>query len=71
MVFDQAMIGEGAQVIGSIIGAGANIGDGCVLEGVVVGDGAVIGARNELREGARIWPNVELPQTAIRYSTDA
>ena len=71
VVFDQAVIGEGAQVIGSIIGAGANIGDSCVLEGVVVGDGAVIGARNELREGARIWPNVELPQTAIRYSTDA
>jgi len=71
VVFDHAAIGQGAQVIGSIIGAGARIGDGCVLDGVVVGDGAVIGARNELREGARIWPSVELPDIAIRYSTDA
>lgn len=71
VVFDGAVIGEGAHVVGSIVGAGARIGDGCEINGVVVGDGAVIGARNELREGARIWPSVELPDVAIRYSSDA
>jgi mannose-1-phosphate guanylyltransferase len=71
VVFDDAVIGSGAQVMGSIVGAGARIGDGCDITGVVVGDGAVIGARNELREGARIWPNVELPDVAIRYSSDS
>jgi mannose-1-phosphate guanylyltransferase len=71
VVFDDAVIGAGARVVGSIVGAGARIGDGCELHGVVVGDGAVIGARNELRDGARVWPGIELPETSIRYSTDA
>jgi len=71
VIFDDAVIGSGARVVGSIIGAGARIGDDCDISGVVVGDGAVIGTRNELREGARIWPNVELPDVAIRYSSDS
>lgn len=71
VLFDGAVIGAGARVVGSIVGAGARIGEGCELHGVVVGDGAVIGARNELRDGARVWPGIELPETSIRYSTDA
>ena len=71
VVFDDAVIAAGARVVGSIVGAGARVGAGCSLDGVVVGDRADIGARNELREGARIWPEVELPPTAIRYSSDA
>jgi mannose-1-phosphate guanylyltransferase len=71
VVFDRAVIEQGAQVVGSIIGVGARIGAGCELHGVVVGDGAVIGARNELRDGARIWPDIRIPPTAIRYSTDS
>jgi mannose-1-phosphate guanylyltransferase len=71
VLFDGAVIEAGAHVTGSIIGAGARIGEGSVLVGVVVGDGAVVGARNELREGARVWPGVELPDLAIRYSSDA
>jgi mannose-1-phosphate guanylyltransferase len=37
----------------------------------VVGAGARIGAFNELAAGARVWPEVELPDRAIRFSTDA
>jgi mannose-1-phosphate guanylyltransferase len=36
-----------------------------------VGDRAVIGARNELLAGARVWPDVALPDLAIRFSSDA
>lgn len=71
VVFDNAVIGDSAHVTNSIVGVGARIGDGCVLDGVVVGDGALIGARNELREGARVWPGIELSDVSIRYSTDA
>lgn len=71
VVFDDAVIGPGAQISGSIIGAGARIGASCELHGVVVGDRAVIGARNELREGARVWPDINMPDTAVRYSSDA
>ncbi|MEY2990121.1 MAG: hypothetical protein RLZZ163_1037 [Actinomycetota bacterium] len=70
VVFDDVVIGAGSVVVGSIIGAGARIGEGCDLRGVVVGDGAVIGSRNELRDGARVWPGIELPDVSIRYSSD-
>jgi mannose-1-phosphate guanylyltransferase len=36
----------------------------------VIGDRAVLGERVELRAGARVWPDVVLPPTAIRFSSD-
>jgi len=71
VVFDGAEIGAGARVVDSIVGAGARIGADCELYGVVVGDGAVIGSRNELRDGARVWPGVQLDDVSIRYSSDS
>ncbi|MEC7000208.1 MAG: NDP-sugar synthase, partial [Actinomycetota bacterium] len=71
VVFDESIVGEGSAIRGCIIGRGARIGEGCSLDGVVVGDGAVVGARNEIREGARVWPQVAIPDLAIRYSSDA
>ena len=71
VIFDGAVIAAGARVVGSIVGAGASIGEACELDGVVIGDRAVLGARNELREGARVWPDVVLPPSAVRYSSDA
>ncbi|MGI5996964.1 MAG: NDP-sugar synthase, partial [Saccharomonospora viridis] len=44
---------------------------GAVLRGVVIGDGASVGADCELLDGARVWPDVELPESAIRFSSDA
>jgi mannose-1-phosphate guanylyltransferase len=55
----------------SVIGAGAHIDAGAVVVGSVIGDGARIGSGNELRAGARVWPGVERPATAVRCSTDA
>ena len=71
VIFDGAVIAAGARVVGSIVGAGARIGEACELDGAVIGDRAVLGARNELREGARVWPDVVLPPSAVRYSSDA
>lgn len=71
VIFDDAVIGTGAQVRGSIVGARSRIGAQCSLDGVVVGDDAVIGARNELHQGARVWPGIELPDLAIRHSSDS
>jgi mannose-1-phosphate guanylyltransferase len=41
-----------------------------VLHGAVIGDGAVIAEGNELRAGARVWPDVTLGPTSVRFSTD-
>jgi mannose-1-phosphate guanylyltransferase len=70
VLFDDCVIGPGAQVRSSVVGVGAIIGPGVVLDGVVVGDGAQINEGNELRAGARIWPEVKLPAGAIRFSSD-
>jgi mannose-1-phosphate guanylyltransferase len=71
VVLDDAVIGAGCTVTASSVGRGATIGDGTVLDEAVVGDGARIGAHNELLRGTRVWPGIELPDIAVRFSTDA
>jgi mannose-1-phosphate guanylyltransferase len=71
VVFDGATIGAGAVVRDSIVGFGATIDDGAVLDGVIIGDRAFIGSGNELARGLRVWPDVRLEPTSIRFSTDA
>ena len=70
VIFDGAVIEAGAQISDSIIGAGARIGAECIVDGAVIGDGAIIGPHNELRTGARVWPEVQIGACAIRYSSD-
>jgi mannose-1-phosphate guanylyltransferase len=71
VLFDDADVGAGARIVDSVIGRGARIGAGTVLTGAVVGDGARVGARNELLDGARVWPDVTIADAAIRFSPDA
>jgi mannose-1-phosphate guanylyltransferase len=66
-----ATIGAGAVVTRSAIGAAAVIGAGCVVTDAVVGDAAHIGAGNELIAGVRVWPQVVVPDGAVRFSSDA
>ena len=70
VLFDGARIESGAVVRRSIVGFGARIGAGAVVEDCVIGDRAVLGEAIELRAGARVWPDVVLPPTAIRFSSD-
>jgi mannose-1-phosphate guanylyltransferase len=71
VLFDFCSIASGAVVRGSIVGRGAVIGCGTVLDGVVIGDGARIGPGNELTHGLRVWPDVRLEDTSVRFSSDA
>ncbi|MFG2880064.1 sugar phosphate nucleotidyltransferase [Streptomyces sp. NPDC048337] len=71
IVLEDAVIGPDAQVSASLVGARASVGARTVLDGAVIGDGAVVGADNELRAGARVWCDAELPDAAIRFSPDA
>jgi mannose-1-phosphate guanylyltransferase len=71
VVFDGATIGAGAVVRDSVVGFGATIDDGAVLDGVIIGDRAFIGSGNELARGLRVWPDVRLEPTSLRFSTDA
>ena len=70
VLFDGAHVGAGAVVRASILGTGSAVGAGAVLDECVIGDRARLGERVELRAGARVWPDVVLPATAIRFSSD-
>jgi mannose-1-phosphate guanylyltransferase len=70
VLFDDASVAAGAIVRRSVVGFGAHVGPGALIEDAVIGDRASIGARVELRGGARVWPDVTLPDGAIRFSSD-
>jgi mannose-1-phosphate guanylyltransferase len=70
VVLDGASIGEGVQLLSSAIGKFARIGSDTVVEDSVVGDNARIGTRNELRNGMRVWPEVQIADAAVRFSSD-
>jgi mannose-1-phosphate guanylyltransferase len=70
VLFDGAVIGKGAVIRRSVVGFGAVVGDGAVLQDAVIGDRARVGAGVELLSGARVWPDTEIPDGAIRFSSD-
>jgi len=70
VLFDGARIGAGASVRCSAIGFGAAVGEQAVLDDAVIGDRARVGARVELRGGARVWPDVVIPDGGVRFSSD-
>jgi mannose-1-phosphate guanylyltransferase len=70
VLFDDVAIGAGAVVRRSVVGFGASVAAGAVLEDCVIGDRASIGERVELRAGARVWPDVRIPDGAVRFSSD-
>lgn len=63
-------VGAGAVVTDSVIATGAVIGQSTHLAGVVVAERAGIGAGVELLAGARVWPDVQLADGSIRFSSD-
>jgi mannose-1-phosphate guanylyltransferase len=71
VLFDGAIVEAGALVARSVVGRGARVCTGALLHKAVIGDGATVGPGNELRDGLRLWPGIELPPTAVRYSSDA
>jgi len=71
VLFDGVRVAAGATVRDSIVGRNAVVGAGTVLDTVVIGDRAVLGSGIELLAGARVWPDVELPDGSVRFSADS
>ncbi len=72
MLFDGVQVAPGAVVRDSVLGAGAQIAEGALIDGAVIGDRAVIGAgKYQAARGVRVWPDVRLDPTSIRFSSDA
>jgi mannose-1-phosphate guanylyltransferase len=63
-----AEIGCGCTLRDCVVAAGCRVGDGTRLEGgAVLGEGVTVGADNTIARGARIFPNVTLPDGAIKF----
>ncbi|WP_407919174.1 mannose-1-phosphate guanylyltransferase [Corynebacterium uterequi] len=71
VIMDGVTVEPGAMIRDSIIAAGAKIGANARISDCVIGEGAKIGARCELRDGMRVWPGVDIPDTGIRFSSDS
>ncbi|HJR94720.1 MAG TPA: hypothetical protein VJ807_04740, partial [Gaiellaceae bacterium] len=62
-------IGEGASVVGSVVGDGAELGAGCQLHNLaVVGPGAKVGEGNVLDHGLRVGAGQTIPDDALRFT---
>lgn len=70
VVLGDAVIGADAVIADSAIGERATVAEGVVLDAAVLGARARVGSGNELRNGARVWPDVTLPECAVRFSPD-
>jgi mannose-1-phosphate guanylyltransferase len=68
VVMAGAQVGAHCSLSGCVVAAGVRIGDhSTVSDGVVLGEGVTVGADNVLARGARVFPNVHIPDGAIRF----
>ena len=57
-----------SRISRSIVGPGAQVGDHCRIDGeAVLGAGVRLGSHNALTAGIRIFPGVELPDSAVAF----
>ena len=65
-----AAVATGAVVADSVLAADARVGARTVVRDGVVGERARIGTDCELLAGARVWCDAEIPDGALRFSSD-
>lgn len=62
-----ARIGPGAVLQRAVVGEGAQIGEDCIVSDAIVGANTIVGADVHLRNGVRLWPDLKIPDGAIRF----
>ena len=68
VLLDGARIGAHSRISRSIVGPGAQVGEHCQIDGeAVLGEGVKLGSHNALTAGIRIFPGVELPDSAVAF----
>jgi mannose-1-phosphate guanylyltransferase len=68
VLLDGVTIGAHSRISRSIVGSDVQIGDHCRIDGqAVLGAGVKIGSHNVLTAGIRIFPGVELPDSAVAF----
>jgi mannose-1-phosphate guanylyltransferase len=68
VILSGSEIGENCTLRDCIVAAGCRIGNGTrITGGAVLGEGVTVGAQNVITNGARIFPGVTLPDSAINF----
>ncbi len=68
VVLQGAQVGEDCVLRNCIVGPGTRIGDRTwVTDGAVLGEGVTIGADNVIAHGAKLFPQVDLPDGALSF----
>jgi mannose-1-phosphate guanylyltransferase len=68
VLLDGVQIGAHSRISRSILGPGVQIGDHCQIDReAVLGARVKVGSRNTLTAGIRIFPGVELPDSAVAF----
>lgn len=70
VIYDGVSIASNARIVRSIVSTNASVGAHSVITDTVVAENASLGAHNELVSGARLFPGAEVPDSAIRFSSD-
>jgi len=66
VVWNNALIGSKADLVGCLIGEKCHIKDGAsILEGAIVGDECIVGRGATIKPGMRIWPGKMIEAGAI------
>jgi NDP-sugar pyrophosphorylase family protein len=68
VLHDGVRIEDGATLRDCIVGAASVIGEGTEASGAVLAARVTVGADNELRDGIRLWPGVEIRDRGITFS---
>jgi len=69
VLHDGVDIGDHVRLQSTICGSGARIGAATRCVRVVIGSGVKVGADNELRDGLRLWPGLEVPDRGLTYGS--
>lgn len=70
VIYAGVNVGSDAHVVRSIVSSNASVGAHASLNATVIAENASVGAHNELSEGARVFPGAQIPDAAIRFSSD-
>jgi mannose-1-phosphate guanylyltransferase len=68
VLHDRVTVENAVTFRDAIVAADCVIGHGTEAAGTVIGRGVRVGADNELRDGIRLWPGIEVPDRSITFS---
>jgi mannose-1-phosphate guanylyltransferase len=68
VLHDRVVVEDGVRLRDSVVGSDSRVGHATQAHDAVIAAKVHIGADNELREGIRLWPGIDVPDRGITFS---